>query len=81
MDQLTSLQGVAIYIYDILVSGTTASEHLQNLQPLLQRLESKGLHCCVEKYVECVGHILTGQWITPKVQGHIIGVEKQAAFQ
>ena len=52
MDQLTSdLRGVAVYIDDILVSGTTASEHLQNLRALLQRLESKGLHCHLKKCV------------------------------
>ncbi|KAL5491712.1 hypothetical protein EMCRGX_G017061 [Ephydatia muelleri] len=39
MDQLTSdLQGVAVYMDDILVSGTTASEHIQNLRALLKRL-------------------------------------------
>ena len=49
MDPLTSdLREVAVYIYDILVSGTTASEHLQNLSALLQRLESKGLPCRLE---------------------------------
>ena len=76
MDQLTSdLRGVAVYIDDILVSGTTASEHLQNLRALLHRLESKGLRCCLEKCVfaqpsvEYLGHILSGQGIAkgPKV--------------
>ena len=33
MDQLTSnLRGVAVYLDDILVSGATAKEHLQNLR-------------------------------------------------
>ena len=76
MDQLTSdLRGVAVYIDDILVSGTTASEHLQNLCALLHRLESKGLRCRLEKCVfaqpsvEYLGHILSGQGIAkgPKV--------------
>ena len=76
MDQLTSdLRGVAVYIDDILVSGTTASEHLQNLRALLHRLESKGLRCRLEKCVfaqpsvEYLGHILSGQGIAkgPKV--------------
>ena len=68
MDQLTSdLRGVAVYIDDILVSGSTSSEHLQNLRALLQRLESKGLRCRLEKCVfaqpsvEYLGHILSGQ--------------------
>ena len=39
MDQLTSdLPGVAVYLDDILVSGSTAQEHLNNLKRLLQRL-------------------------------------------
>ena len=76
MDQLTSdLRGVAVYIDDILVSGTTASEHLQNLRALFQRLESKGLRCRLEKCVfaqpcvEYLGHILSGHGIAkgPKV--------------
>ena len=46
MDQLTrDLQGVAVYMDDILVSGATASEHLQYLRSLLKRLQDKGLHC------------------------------------
>ena len=50
MDQLTSdLNGVATFIDDILVSGMTASEHLQNLRALLQRLQERGLRCRLEK--------------------------------
>eukprot|EP00731_Ephydatia_muelleri_P034216 Em0051g8a len=70
MDQLTSdLQGVAVYMDDILVSGTTAAEHIQNLRALLKRLEEKGLHCRQEKClfaqpsVEYLGHILSQQGI------------------
>ena len=52
MDQLTSdLQGVAVYIDDILVSGITASEHIQNLHAFLKRLEEKGLRCHQEKWL------------------------------
>ncbi|KAL5517164.1 hypothetical protein EMCRGX_G002655 [Ephydatia muelleri] len=76
MDQLTSdLQGVAVYMDDILVSGTTTSEHIQNLRALLKRLEEKGLRCRLEKClfaqpsVEYLGHILSQQGIAkgPKV--------------
>ena len=42
MDKLSKvLQGVAVYMDDILVSGTTAAEHLQNLHALLRRLEER----------------------------------------
>eukprot|EP00731_Ephydatia_muelleri_P030921 Em0022g435a len=60
---------------DILVSGTTAAEHIQNLRALLKRLEEKGLRCRLEKClfaqpsVEYLGHILSQQGIAkgPKV--------------
>ena len=42
MTQLTrDLKGVAVYLDDILVSGATATEHVQNLRALLQRLQKK----------------------------------------
>ena len=70
MDQLTSdLPGVAVYLDDILVSGATAQEHLENLKGLLKRLNSKGLRCRLEKcsfaqpYIEYLGHILSSKGI------------------
>ena len=70
LDQLTSdLQGVALYIDDILVSGLTASEHMQNLRSLFKRLEIKGLCCHLEKCIfaqpwfQYLGHILSQQGI------------------
>ena len=76
MEQLTSdLDGVAVYMDDILVSGNTAQQHLQNLRALLQRLNDKGLRCrkekCVfaEPVVEYLGHLLSHEGIAkgPKV--------------
>ena len=74
MDQLTSdLEGVAVYMDDILVSGITASEHIQNLYAFLKCLEEKRLHCRQEKClfaqpsVEYLGHILSQQEL-PRVQ-------------
>ena len=71
MDKLTSdLQGVAVYMDDILVSGATASEHLQNLRSLLKCLEGKGLRCRLEKCsfaqssIEYLGHTLSQQGIS-----------------
>ena len=50
MDQLIGdLGGVTSYMDDILVSGSNALEHLQNLRALLQRLQDKGLRCRKEK--------------------------------
>jgi len=76
MEQLTSdLKGVAVYLDDLLVSGDTAEEHLQNLKALLKRLDEKGLRCRREKcvfaqpVVEYLGHLLSNHGIAkgPKV--------------
>lgn len=50
MEQLTAdLRGVAVYLDDILVSGSNKKEHLENLSALFQRLHTKGLRCRKEK--------------------------------
>jgi len=76
MEQLTSdLKGVVVYLDDLLVSGDTAHEHLQNLRALLKRLDEKGLRCRREKcvfaqpVVEYLGHWLAHDGIAkgPKV--------------
>ena len=71
MDQLTSnLRGVAVYLDDILVSGATAKEHLQNLRALLQCLQSNGLRCNLKKCsfaqpsVEYLGHTMSRDGIS-----------------
>lgn len=71
MEQLTSdLPGVAVYLDDILVSGTDAKNHLQNLRRLLTRLQEKGLRCRREKCsfaqpsVEYLGHHLSSRGIS-----------------
>ena len=52
MSQLTNdLKDVAVYLDDILVSGATAKDHLQNLRSMLQRLQDKGLRCRLEKCI------------------------------
>ena len=74
-DILRDLHGIAVYLDDILVSGSTAAEHLQNLQMLLDRLTAKGLRCLFEKcqfaqpQVDCLGHILSWEGVAegPKV--------------
>lgn len=71
MDHLTSdLPGVAVYLDNILVCGTTAQEHLDNLRRLLQRLNLTGLRCCLEKssfaqpVVEYLGYRLSNKGIS-----------------
>ena len=52
MERITcDLKGVAVYLDDILVSGSNEEEHIKNLQSLLQRLQDKGLRCCRHKCV------------------------------
>ena len=70
MEQLTrDLNGVAVYFDDILVSGDSAEDHLNNLRALFKRLQEKGLRCKREKCVfaqssiEYLGHILSSQGI------------------
>ncbi len=76
MEQMTKdLPGVAVYLDDILVSGSSAKDHLTNLRRLLQRLEEKGLRCRLAKCtfaqpsIEYLGHKLSKEGIAkgPKV--------------
>ena len=80
MDELTcDLPGVAVYLNDILVSGSTVEEHFRNLQHLLKRLENKGLRCRKSKClfaqprIEYLGHVLTSNGIakSPKIDAVI----------
>ena len=74
MDKLTAdLQGVIVYLDDILVSGASASDHLHNLRALFSRLQEKGLRCRLEKCsfaqpsVEYLGFMISNQGIA---KGH-----------
>ncbi|GFN95673.1 retrovirus-related pol polyprotein [Plakobranchus ocellatus] len=50
MDQLTQdLPGVAIYVYNIFVSGNNVEELLTNLRRPLQRLIDNGIRCRRDK--------------------------------
>ena len=52
MNQLTSdLPGVAVYLNDILISGKTAEDHVNNLRRLLKRSNDRGLRCRIQKCV------------------------------
>ena len=76
MEQLTAdLEGVVVYLDDILVSGANSNEHLKNLKALLKQLNEKGLRCNLDKCVfaqpsiEYLGHIFSNKGIGkgPKV--------------
>lgn len=52
MEEITKdLEGVVVYLDDILVSGSNEEEHIKNLKSLLQRLQDKGLRCCRRKCI------------------------------
>ena len=79
MNQLTSdLTGVAVYLDDLLISGTTDEDHLNNLRQLLKRLNDKGLRCRIEKCVFAedsvtyLGHTISCNGISkgPKADRH-----------
>ena len=44
---LQGIEGIIVYIDDMLVSGVTAEEHLKRLKEVLSRLEKTGL--CLQK--------------------------------
>ena len=80
MNELTrDFPGVAVYLDDILVSGSTVEEHFRNLQHILKRLENKGLRCRKSKClfaqprIEYIGDVLTSNGIdkSPKVDAVI----------
>ena len=59
---LRGMPGVTCYIDDILITGKTEKEHLDNLAAVLQKLQEHGLHVKKEKCefmksgVEYLGH-------------------------
>ena len=71
---------MAIYLDDMLVSGSDAKDHLQNLQALLQHLQDKGLCCNLKKCcfaqssVEYLGHTLSHDGIS---KGHKVNAVVQ----
>ena len=70
---LQGLPMVCVYIDDIIVSGKTPEEHLYNLNEVLQRLESAGLHLKQEKCSFCLpevdylGHTISAKGLKPSL--------------
>ena len=68
---LQGINHVCVYLDDILVTGTTEQEHLQNLDAVLSRLESAGMRLKYDKCafllpaVEYLGHKISAQGLQP----------------
>ena len=64
---LQEIQRVCVYIDDILITGSSESEHLRNLAEILSRLESAGMRLKKEKCafllpsVSYLGHVISAE--------------------
>ena len=68
---LHGIPSVAVYIDDILVTGSSESEHLKTLGEVLARLEAAGLRLKQEKCafmlssVDYLGHVISAEGLSP----------------
>ena len=68
---LQGINHVCVYLDDILITGATEKEHLQNLDKVLTRLERAGIRLKLDKCVfllpavEYLGHKISGQSLQP----------------
>ena len=68
---LHGLPGVSVYINDILITGKSIEEHLENLEAVLARLKETGLRLKHDKCafllptVEYLGYKITAQGLQP----------------
>ena len=72
MEQLLrGIPGVAVYIDDILVTGSTEADHLRSLEEVLKHLNSAGLrakkHKChfMQPQVSFLGHLIDKEGLHP----------------
>lgn len=71
---LQDLPGVVVYLDDVLVTGSSLQNHLENLERVMSRLESAGVTLkmskCVflAKSVEYLGHIIDEQGLHPSTE-------------
>ena len=68
---LQGIEGVTVYIDDILVTGQTDEEHVKRLDEVLTRLETAGMRLKVfmRSQVEYLGHRISNEGLQPWVTG------------
>ena len=68
---LKGIQGIMVYLDDILVTGVTTEEHCQSLEEVLSRLEKAGLQAKKNKCqfmapgVTYLGHVIDSEGLHP----------------
>ncbi|XP_063954090.1 uncharacterized protein K02A2.6-like [Lytechinus pictus] len=68
---LAGIPGVAVYLDDLLVTGSSEAEHLNNLEQVLKRLKNAGLRLKREKCeflvkeVKYLGHMVSAEGLQP----------------
>ena len=71
---LQGLRGVSVYIDDILITGASKQEHLENLEAVLQKLQAAGMRLnrskCLffQPSLEYLGHVISEKGIQPTVE-------------
>ena len=77
---LQGIPHVCAYLDDILITGKSEEEHLQNLSAVLSKLQDTGLRLKKFKYyfsaesVEYLGHVITNEGLQP-IQAKVIAMQ------